>query len=567
MNPAPESSIENPRRLSAKLCGAIALALVALHLVVALQSLASRRTELVQLEARALERVLAAIGPEPRVEALQSRMADLQGSGITSLRLVEKRDAELHERSGELVYRSGGVEVQASLAGLERELRAHGWRLAAEALLSLFAACGVAWWFVMRSRAIQAAERVDVYARRLERQNEELLEAKRRAESADRAKTEFLANVSHELRTPLTAILGFTDVMIEKASSGAESSLDLDDARTIQRNSHYLYRLLAGLLDFANLEAGRLRIDWGACSPADILRDVETVSRTEAEEKRLRLRTELADDVPDAITSDATRIRQILLQLIDNAVKFTDDGSVTLRLTTLREGYAQPQVAFDVIDTGIGMTETQLAGVFESFSQGDGSRSRRHGGLGLGLALGRRLARKLQGDITVVSTPLEGSAFRLMLPLAPLEDDDVALAADDGARIDPEAPLDCRVLVAEDGADNRKLIEHILNRAGAQVTMVDDGREAVELALQAWREDAPFDVIVMDMQMPETDGISATRTLRLENYSGAIIALTADARPANREECLRAGCDEFLPKPIETNRLLATIHSLVKRPV
>ena len=143
----------------------------------------------------------------------------------------------------------------------------------------------------------------------------------------------------------------------------------------------------------------------------------------------------------------------------------------------------------------------------------------------------------------------------------------MALAADDGARIDPEAPLDCRVLVAEDGADNRKLIEHILNRAGAQVTMVDDGREAVELALRAWREDAPFDVIVMDMQMPETDGISATRTLRLENYSGAIIALTADARPANREECLRAGCDEFLPKPIETNRLLATIHSLVKRPV
>jgi CheY-like chemotaxis protein len=237
---------------------------------------------------------------------------------------------------------------------------------------------------------------------------------------------------------------------------------------------------------------------------------------------------------------------------------------VTLRVTLQREGYPQHHVAFDVIDTGIGMTDEQLASLFEPFAQGDGSRARRHGGMGLGLALANRLAKRLRGEITVVSSTAEGSAFRLVLPIEPRGNGARPSAPEDSLVEVDSGPVDCRVLVAEDGADNRKLIDLILRQAGGEVTLADDGREAVELAMEAWRADEPFDVILMDMQMPVTDGICATQALRLQSYPGVIIALTADARAANREECLKAGCDEFLSKPIDRELLLATIRALLK---
>ena len=294
--------------------------------------------------------------------------------------------------------------------------------------------------------------------------------------------------MSHELRTPLTSILGFSDGLIERAED--RSGDDLEDARAIQRNGQYLFRLLTNLLDFSDLEAGRLVIDSLPCSPCDLVKDVELSSRPDADARGLRLRAEVAEDAPETITSDAPRIRQVLSLLVENAIKFSDEGSVTLRLSLLSEGFAQPLVAFDVIDTGVGMSESQLETLFESFSQGDGSRSRRHGGLGLGLALGHRLALELNGDITVVSTPGEGSAFRLTLPLAPPADED---GLPPEPRPQPEAvALACRVLVAEDGADNRRLLERVLGQLGADTTFVDDGAKAVTAAFDAWRADEPF---------------------------------------------------------------------------
>ncbi len=566
MNAAPDAGIQSPRRLSRRLCGAIALALTVVHLAVLVAALSARRADLIEQAATRLASVAAAVGSEREAAPLRARLKQLRPLGITGVRAVDFEGELLEERERDLVYRNHGLEVRMSLESVSEALWGHALGLLLTTLLSISAACGAAWVFLGRDRTILAAERVDVYTRRLERQNQELFEAKRSAESADRAKTEFLANISHELRTPLTAILGFTDVLIQKAGASPGESSDLEEARTIQRNGHYLYRLLAGLLDFSNLEAGRLRIHWHPCSPVEILRDVETVARHEAESKGLRFRIESDDEIPATITSDATRVRQIVSQLVENAIKFTGQGSVTLRVTLQREGYQQPHVAFDVIDTCIGMTEEQLAHVFDAFAQGDGSRSRQYGGMGLGLALAYRLARRLRGEITVVSSTAEGSAFRLVLPVEPRRDGSAPDSAEEPLLEADAGPIHCRVLVAEDGEDNQKLVDLILRQAGAEVTLVDNGREAVELAIEAWRADEPYEAILMDMQMPVTDGICATQALRMQNYPGVIIALTADARAANREECLKAGCDEFLSKPIDRELLLATIRALVKPP-
>ena len=552
--------LEHPRQISAALSGVIALAVAVAQLVLGVELLLARRAELVEQAGTRLESIALAVGADADRATLSARLRELESSGITALRPATGR-RPLYERNRELVYRGHGVEVRMSVDSINQSVRRSGLRQLGAGLLAIGAACAAAWLFVMRSRAIQAAERVDLYARRLEEQNEELSVAKQKAERADRSKTEFMANMSHELRTPLASILGFSDGLIERAEDRGGD--DLEDARAIQRNGQYLYRLLTSLLDFSDLEAGRLAIDLMPCSPANLVKDVELSSRPDAEARGLRLRVEIAEEAPDIVTSDAVRIRQVLSLLVENAIKFTDEGSVTLRLSLLSKGFAQPHVAFDVIDTGVGMPESQLETLFESFSQGDGSRSRRHGGLGLGLALGRGVARELDGDITVVSTLEEGSAFRLALPLAPPGEE---------AELPPEpapqpelAALDCRVLVAEDGADNRRLLERILGQLGADTSFVEDGGKAVIAAIEAWRAGEPFDVIYMDSQMPETDGLSATRSLRAEGYPGIIIALTADAREGNREECLQAGCDEFLTKPIARDALLAATLDLLKR--
>lgn len=559
VSPSPR---ERVGRVSARLCAAIALAIAVVAALGTLKLREVRHAELLAEAERTARIARAAVGAERGADALRSRLAELSRLGVNGLRAVPDGPPVLRRSDRELLLREDGLEVRVSLARLESSLRALLLRQLGLGAALLAAGTGAAWLFARRSPTIRAADQLDEYARRLERQNQELQGAKRDAEQADRAKTEFLANVSHELRTPLTAILGFTDVLIERASTREGNAEHLETARTIQRNGHYLYRLLAGLLDYADLEAGRMPIVWQACSPADVLRDVEIVARPDAERKRLRLRTEIDPELPDTVTSDATRVRQVMLELVSNAIKFTEDGSVSLRASLLREGFAHPRVAFDVIDTGVGIGGAKLDRVFESFAQGDGSRTRRYAGVGLGLALSRLIARKLRGELTVVSTPLEGSAFRLTLPFAPPESASEGAAVE--SPVEEDGRLECRLLVAEDAEDNRKLIQHILVRAGASLTLVEDGERALQLALDAWRCDEPYDAILMDLQMPGTDGVQATRALRLAGYPGVIVALTADARKVNREECLKAGCDEFLTKPIDGRRLVAALRSLTK---
>ena len=560
--------LDHPRRLSLELCAAIALGMILAQLLVGQIAFLSERDRMVEAAGEHLSALIATMGPEREPEALREYLQRVRGLGVTALRLAEG-DPFAVEQDGELVVRDQGIEMRLSLAAVDGAMFRFGLWMLISGAISLLAGCGAVWLYVTQSGTIQAAERAAEYRQSLEWQDRALREAEQRAASLDRAKTELMANVSHELRTPLTAILGFSEEMIERGFGSGAGAGELDDIRTIQRNADYLYRLVSSLLDYSDLETGRLWIDWGPCSPTEVMRDVEASSAAEASAKGLRLRAEIDDDLPAEITTDGARIRQIISLLVDNAIKFTDDGAISLGGSVLTEGYAQPHVAFDVIDTGIGMTSEQLARLFDSFAQGDGSRARPYGGLGLGLALAQRLARELSGEITVVSTPAEGSAFRLTLPVTPPQSEGDTLTEMRAAELDgePEAdePLAIRILVAEDGDDNRKLLQRILSGAGAEVTLVDDGQQAVDLAVEAWERDDPFDMILMDAQMPGFDGIRATRALRQQSYPGPIVALSADNREENRRECLAAGCDLFLAKPVEREELLTTTRAVVAK--
>lgn len=563
MKPARKSAVEPPRKMSIRLGTLLAVAICAVQ-AGGVAILSARYHEKLVVDAGVrLAELTAEIPDQASSDALQARARALRPEGIASIRFSEAPPGRLQQRDRWLFYSDGRYEVALSLDRLRAAAAEFRNQLAVLALLSVLVACGTAIVFLNRNQSIRAAERVDQYARDLERQNEELLDAKQIAESADRAKTEFLANISHELRTPLTAILGFAENWLDRAET-AGSTEDIDDARTIQRNSAYLSRILSGLLDFSNLEAGRLILSRARCSPREILSDIEFTSRPSAEQKQLRLRSEIEGNVPDLITTDPARVHQVLTNLVENAVKFTSEGSVTLRASVPPQGYGAARLAFDVIDTGVGMSEETLRTAFESFSQADASSSREYGGLGLGLALATRLVGLLGGELTVVSTLGEGSAFRLTLPLD-AENDSAAPTSKVNTQPETDAKerLNARILVAEDGPDNRKLLELILGRLGAEIEMVDNGADAVELALAASRKGRPFDLILMDMQMPRMDGITATTELRRNDYAGPIVALTADARGSHREECLRAGCTEYLEKPIERRRLYETLRDLI----
>ena len=416
-----------------------------------------------------------------------------------------------------------------------------------------------------------ARDRTERQAAELAVKGEQLDVALHAAEQASVAKGNFLANMSHEIRTPMAAILGYADLMLDPTRPAGAWRNDL---QSIRRNGQHLLEIINDVLDLSKIEAGGMATER---IPADLTRlaaDAVSITRPRAIEHGLVLRLDFATPVPRGGVTDPLRLRQILINLIANAVKFTPHGTITLRVTCDGPSDANAVVRFDVVDTGVGMTDAEQAKLFQPFVQADVSTTRRFGGTGLGLTISRQFARMLGGDITVRSAPGAGSTFSVAVPVGPVDagqmvaglTEAVTPAADAAADAEPVGRLDgVRVLLAEDGLDNREILTAYLRGAGAAVETVEDGRCAVTAALAAVTAGRPFAAILMDMQMPELDGYGATSELRHHGYAGPVIALTAHAMADDRAKCLAAGCDDYLTKPVDRRALVAAITHHVDR--
>ena len=405
----------------------------------------------------------------------------------------------------------------------------------------------------------------------------QLRDALKKAETATEAKSQFLANMSHEIRTPMTAILGFTENLLDPDLPESER---LNAVYTIRRNGDHLLQIINDILDLSKIKAGKLEIERLHCCPVQIVSDVQSLVQGHADDRKLVFTTEYVGAIPETIHTDPTRLKQILVNLIGNAIKFTETGSVHLVTHFLNSDPAngtrldEPLLQFDVIDTGVGLTPEQMSKLFRPFMQADASTARKYGGSGLGLMISKHLARMLGGDITVQSKFGEGSTFRVTIATGPLDgvrmldnpDEATVAKQQDAAETQPAAaPLDCHVLLAEDGPDNQHLISFVLRKAGVRVTIVENGQEAVDKVLGAMigrRESdppEPFDIILMDMQMPVMNGYEATGLLRQKGYTGPIIALTANAMASDRDKCIRVGCDDYATKPIDRKKIMEMI--------
>ncbi|QDT65711.1 PAS domain-containing hybrid sensor histidine kinase/response regulator [Calycomorphotria hydatis] len=417
-----------------------------------------------------------------------------------------------------------------------------------------------------------AREVVERQAEALGHQAEQLRLSREEAESANHAKSEFLANMSHEIRTPMTAILGFAEI-VEQRLIDAES---LDAIRTVRRNGEYLLQVINDILDLSKIEAGKMTVEHIPCDLITVLNEVVSLMEVRATSKGLPLKLEFASLVPRLLVTDPTRLRQILINLLSNALKFTEVGSVTVRVHV--ESDPSPHIRFEVIDTGIGMSQDQLERLYSPFTQADCSTARRFGGTGLGLTISKRLVEMLGGEIKVQSESKKGTIFRFDLPLGERELSqmiDPSPASRDKQRTPKETrtnypvvmPENCRILLAEDGPDNQRLISFILRKAKVNVTIAENGERAVELLRQSVAENEPFDVTIMDMQMPVLDGYNATRELRRLKWRRPVIALTALAMQGDAKKCLEAGCDDYLTKPVDKQLLIETValHASVAR--
>ena len=408
-----------------------------------------------------------------------------------------------------------------------------------------------------------------------------LRESRERAIEADRMKSEFLANMSHEIRTPMTAILGYAELLHDHCKDFDLPKDSLDPIETIKRNGNFLLELINDILDISKIEVGKIEVEQIRCSPVQLVRDVFNLMKVRSQAKNFPLEVHFEGPIPESICTDPTRLRQILINIVGNAIKFTESGSVQIVTRMLNQPGEEPQLQFDVIDTGVGIAEENSSKLFKPFMQADGSTTRTFGGTGLGLAISKALATLLGGEVTVSSVVDAGSTFTVTIATGSLDSVPMIDQSDlSGTKktitkrsttketmTNTDAPLqNCRILFAEDGLDNQRLIGFILKKAGAEVTLAENGQISYDLAAKAIADNNPFDVILTDMQMPVMDGYTCTQKLREEGYEGPIIAVTAHAMNSDRQKCLDAGCDGYTTKPVDRKNLIATIASYANKP-